>query len=357
MLFTLVLVKPETASATATTGSSVAVALNYADETATITAGGGGSTKFFVSTDNGKNWEGIDGNIVDISTMLKPKAVNVLFKGNKDLTVNTVPLMAEPTDLQVKYEIVSGLGRITFTPPAGQTVEYRKGANGNWRAAYTNMPTSLYELKGNTLYFRTVATAGRRCSKMVQVKIGKRPSAPSVKIDGSKLYVSGVKPGETQYRVGTATDWSTFSTLGAKIKYISLYELLANKVVSNTPLPAGTIEFRNLGSGKKPTSAVKLIEVSQQMICPESITVSGSTITINDPTPKRLYEYAKVERTASYDVATAKWSSISVNKAFKVPKVAAGDRILVRIKSSVDPVTKQTILASTCKEIIIQTIS
>lgn len=356
MFLALVLMKPGVASATTVTGSKVVVAVNYAEETATITAGSGGSTRFFISTDMGKNWEGLDSNTVDISTMLKPKAVEVWFKGNKDTIVEIKQLMVEPADLKVTYEIVNGAGRITFTSPAGTTVEYRKGANGNWRTAITNMPTSLYELRGNTLYFRTSATVDRRCSKIVQVKIGKRPNAPSVKVDGGKLYVSGVTPGVTQYRVGTATDWTTFSTVGTKIKYISLYELLANKTVSNTALPAGIIEFRNLGSGKKPTSAAKLIEVPQQTTCPETIAVSGSTITITDTTPKRVYEYTKVDRTAIYDVATAKWSTIAANKAVKIPKVALGDRILVRVKSYVDA-SKQVVPASTYKENIIQSIT
>jgi len=356
LFLTLVLVKPEAALATTVTGSPVSVAINYAEETAVITAGGGGSTKFFVSTDKGKNWEGIDGNVVDISTMLQAKEVEVHFKGNKDTATVIKKLMAEPTDLQVNYEMVNGAGRITYTSTSGIPVEYRKGANGNWRAAYMNMPTSLYELRGNTLYFRTVATVDRRNSKIVQVKIGKRPNAPSVKVDGGKLYVSGVTPGITQYRSGTATDWTTFSTVGAKIKYISLYDLLANKAVSNTPLPAGTIEFRNIGTGKKPTSAVKLIEVPLQRTCTDAIIVTGSTITITETDSKRLYEYTKVERTAAYDVATAKWSSIATNKAVKISKVSVGDRILIRAKSLVDS-SKQVIPASTYKEIIIQTIT
>jgi hypothetical protein len=355
ILILMAIIKPDTALASSM-GSQVSVSINYAEETATITAGAGGSTRFFVSTDKGKNWEGIDGNVVDISTMLKPKEVEVWFKGNRDTAENRQILMAEPKDLQVTYEIVNGVGRITFNPPAGTTVEYRKGANGNWRPAYTNMPTSLYELRGTTLYFRTVATVGRRNSKIVQVKISKRPSAPSVKVDGSKLCVSGIKAGVTQYRLDTSSDWITIT--GDKVKDISLYDLLANKVVSNAALPAGNIEFRNLGSGKKPTSAVKLIEVPQQMTCPETITMNGSTVTIIDTTPKRVYEYTKVERTANFDMAKAKWSSISLkNNSFKIPKVAVGDRILIRVKSSVNSSTKQVNPASTYKEFIIQSLS
>ena len=351
LLFTMVRM-PDIADA----ATSVSVAVNYLEETATITAGAGGSTKFFMSTDKGKSWEGIDGNIVDISTLMSTKTVDVQFKGNLDTAALTYTLMAEPTDLTVNISYLTGSGLITFTPPSGTTVEYRKGANGAWKPAYTNMSTALFEVRGNTLYFRTAAMVGRRCSKIVAIKVAKRPSAPSVKLDGSKLVISGVKPGETQYRVNAATAWTTLPA--STVKEISIYNLLAAGVVSNVPIPAGTIEFRTGGSVKKTNSAPKLIEITGQTVCPDTIAVTGSTIMINDTTtPKRAYEYTILEGSATLDLSKAKWSSIAIGKSVIIPKVAVGNRVLIRIKSSVEATTKQVLLASTYKEYTISAIS
>ena len=72
--------------------SQVRVTVDYLEETATVMAGSGASTKFYYSADNKKTWNYIDADTgsggaytVDISVLLKKKAISIFFKGNRDL--------------------------------------------------------------------------------------------------------------------------------------------------------------------------------------------------------------------------------------------------------------------------------
>ncbi len=358
LVILLIIVKVQgLTNAAADTGAQVAVAVNYFNETATISTGPGGSTNFYISLDKGKTWEGISAGETDIAAFMSTKEVQVYFKGNKDTIPNIVTLMAEPAAPEVTYLSIGGIGRITFTSDTGMAVEYRKGTNGTWKPAVNNMSTALYEIKGTTLYFRTAATAVSRPGKIASVRISKRPNAPSVKLDGSKLILTGFKPGETEYRINDDVAWTTFPTADLKAKTISLYTLFAAGVTSNSPIPAGKIEFRTKGTDKKITSASKMIEIPLQLTIPNVVMMNGTTLTITDSTPKRMYEYAKVPAGTAYNLATAKWTSVSPNKPTVISKVNINDKVYVRVKSTTDSLTKQIIPASTYKDFVITAIT
>lgn len=346
--------KPAISSADA--NSQVGVRVDYIEELAYITSGTGGSTKFYISLDGMKNWEIIDtGGVVDISAMLSSKENVIYFKGNKDLNPTVVTLQGEDNTLKVSYKVKDGVGRIEYSYSGA--VEYRKGSNGTWKTASNLMSTSIYEIKGATLHFRTPATATKRAGKIVTVKISKRPSAPTVKLDGSKLAITGLKSGLTQYRVNDSLNWLTFTSTDKKVNYLDLSSLLGGNTTSNTAIPAGVIELRTLGA-EKLTSTVKVIEVPAQAAAPEAVTLNGTTLTILDPDTKKNYEYTIVEKGASYNPYTAKWSaSVTSKKAVIIKKVAIGDRVLVRLKSTTDSKTKQVIPASCYKEFTVTAIT
>ena len=333
----------------------VAVAINYIDEIAAVTTGPGISTKFYMSTDN-KNWEIVDTpSAIDLSAILSTKAVTIYFKGNKDPDVTTVLLPMEDNSLKATYIISGGSGYVVINPVI--PVEYKKGVNGAWKMGSNQMPTAMYEIKGATLFFRTPAAANQRAGKVVTVKIGKRPTPPSVKIDGSKLGITGAKIGETQYRIGDNTNWTTFTSTNTTAKSIDLLTTLLPTATANTPIPVGSIEIRSMGTDKKLSSGVKLIDVSLQPTVPDAISVSGSTITVTDTNTKRLYEYTVVNKGLALNLETAKWTAIRVNTPVIVKNVAINDKVLVRLKSITDPITKQLVLASTYKEVTLTAIS
>lgn len=328
-------------AADAVPGTSVGVTVDYTQEIATVTPGAGGSTRFYMSTDGKKNWEMIDDSrVVDLSSILSTKEVIVYFKGNKDTYELPYTLQAESAkELTVSYKITSGVGKIDFS--ATTPVEYKKGANGAWRQVTSPIFTSIYEIKGATLYFRTAATVAKRAGKTISVKIGKKPSAPSAKVDGSKLILSGLKLGETVYRINDGPITST-----SKADKVNYLDLKALGVSASGAILGGTIELYNVGTDKKLRSSVRVINVPAQADAPLAVTVTGTSISITDTNPKTLYEYTVVNKSATFDPMKAKWSQITSKKPVIVKNASLGDKIYVRLKSTTDPITKQIILAS-----------
>ncbi len=337
--------KSNTALASAVAGSTVAYDLNYQNETLVVKPGAGGSTRFYISLDKQKSWENLDpSGEVDLSMILSSKEVSVFIKGNKDTNPLEVKLMAEPNTIKAVYSIINGVGQVTCTT-TGSAVEYRKGNYGIWKSAPAILYTYPYEVKGATLYFRSVALPGLRAGKIITVKIPKRPSQPSVKLDGNKLVITGIKANDTQYFNPSTGLWE-YVTTNTKIKTVSLYTLAKLSATANVPLPAMSLEFRSYVPNKKAISGVKLIDVPVQPTCPDGIRLEGSTLTITD-TAKRAYEYFKVQNGVAFDITTVKWTTIQPNKAVIIPKARVNDRIYVRLKSSVDKVTKVVTPAST----------
>lgn len=333
--------------------ADVGVIVNYVDEMAYVSTATGSSIRFYVSTDK-KNWDSIDtGNALDITGYLAAKEVTLFFKGNKDPNPVSVTLMAEPSDIKAVYEVVAGVGKVTITP-SGIPIEYRRGDKGSWKTVTSPVVTGVYEIKGTTLNFRTPATGGRRAGKIIAVKIPKRPAAPPVKLEGSKLCISGLKSGETQYRIGDTVAWSTFTTPISSVKYINLSTLL--NLVANVPNTATYVEFRSLGSDKKVISNVKLIDIPAQPVCPETITLTGTTLKVTDTDLKKQYEYTIVTAGSALNLDTAKWTSLSSKNAVVVSKAKISDKIYVRAKSYTNT-SKELVLASTYKEFTVSSIT
>jgi hypothetical protein len=281
--------------------------------------------------------------------MLTTKSVEIYFKGNKDTKVKTVTLMAEPNTITAAYVIKNGVGSVVYTV-SGSAIEFRKGTNGNWKVPPAIFETYMYEVKGATLQFRSVANTSTRAGKIITVKIPKRPSPPSVKVDGSKLLISGIKANETQY-YNPSTGWQFVST-DSKVKTVSLFTLSGTNPSSNAAMIAGAYEFRNYTPDKKVISGVKLIEVPAQPVCPDTIKLEGSTLTITDTT-KRVYEYSRLSSTTTFNAASMKWTTIQANKPTIIPKAYVAERIFVRLKSTVDKTTKVVTPASTYRDFLI----
>lgn len=357
MLFYTVLPVPFTKAGT----NQVDVRIDYLDELAIVTAGSNGSTKFYMST-NQKTWELMDTTgVADISVYLSTKPVNLYFKGNKDTSVNIVTLQGEDKSLKVAYKATDGVGSIEISNTT-LPVEYRNGTKGTWRTAANNMPTARYEIKGGTLHFRTTATLDRRAGKIVTVRIPKRPSAPSVKLDGGKLLITGLKNEKTQYRVGDATVWQTFRPANGKGTTLDLKTLL--NVAQDAATPAGVIEFRTVNATNKVFSAVKVLEIPAQPIVTEQITLTGTTLSVVDTNVKNIYEYTIVPKNTAFDLTKAKWTTVSATKTDKnirtviiTKNIAVQDKIYVRQKSYTDSATKVVVPASTMKIFTVESIT
>lgn len=360
VMLSLFLLSTSRASASSAGQSMVNVTINYIEEVAVVTAGSGGSIKFYMSTDKQKSWDLLEptGNgtsIVDISTILQSKETTIYFKGNRDTLAKEVKLQGLDGSLKVTYTREGGEGKLVAQ--TSFPVEYRKGTNGTWRTATFPMSTTIYEVKGASLQFRTIATADRRAGKVITVKVPKKSSAPSVSVDGSKLEIKGLKNGETQYRLGDSNVWQPFITADGKAKTMDLRSLIAPTTTANTPLPAAVIEFRNVNDAKKTVSAVKIIELEAQPVFPETAILTGTTLKITDSDTKRAYEYARAERNTTFDPKKAKWTTVTSLKPVIIPKAAVGDKIYVRVKTTTNKDTKKITPASLYKEMEVTSIT
>ncbi len=351
VLVTFGLTRPDTTKADA--NSMVGVKVNYLEETVTLSPGSGGSAKYYMSLDNKKTWEVIDPTntltpadktaTIDISGYLSSKAINIIFKGNKDLNPTTLTLQAEDRNLKASYVVVNGVSSISVNQGS---VQYKKGANGDWKSYNGTLPLSTYEIKGTTLYFRSAPSEGKRAGKVITVKVPKRPAAPSIKLDASKLLITGLKVNETQYRVNDYEGWTTFTSNDPKVKTKTLLSFLGTTSTSNTIIPTGRIEFRTIGKDKKIASAVKVIEVTLQPSLPADFTLTGSTLTILDSNIKRNYEYTKIAGT-TVDLEKVKWTTITSKAPVIIKNATVGEWVYVRTKSFTDSSTKQLVLPST----------
>ena len=366
--FLLILIQGGIDYVKADTPTSIPVKVNYIDETVMVPSASCASTKFYISTDNCKTWELIEDsksitNTIDISGLLSSKEVTIYFKGNKDTQPTPVVLQAEDNTLKPVYKVIKGSGDsykgiIEFSA-GNRKVQYRKGTNGVWLEAANSMDTSMYEIKGATLYFRMAPSSSLsnpsnpdlRAGKIVSVKIQKRPTAPSVRFDGSKLCLTGLKSGLTQYRVGDATNWTTFNS-ATKASFINLTSLPGVSVTTNGNLPSITVEFRTPATDKKIASAAKVIEIPEQpRLEPSKVNLvftTTATLSVTDTDQKRAYEYSVVpEPDTLFDFSKARWTTFTSKKHVVIKNVAIGRKVLVRMKSTTDTVTKQIIPAST----------
>lgn len=359
--FILILVQGGINYVKADTPTSVPVKVNYIDETVMVPSASCTSTKFYMSTDNCKTWDLIDNsksstNTIDISTLLSSREITIYFKGNKNTQPTPVVLQAEDKTLKPMYKVVPGSGINSYKGviefSTSRKIQYRKGPNGVWIDAVSPMETSMYEMKGATLYFRMAPSSNPdlRAGKIVSVRIQKRPNAPSIRLDGSKLCLTGLKSGATQYRVGDAADWITF-TSDNKTSYINLTSLPGVSASVNGNLPKITVELRIPATDKKVASAAKVIEIPEQpILAPATVKLELSTLSVIDTDQKRAYEYTVADTLNPFDLSKARWSTFTSKKPVIIRNnnVHIGSIIYVRIKSATDKVTKQIIPASTC---------
>ncbi len=313
------------------------------------------SGRVYLSLDNQKTWESLEdsGSIVDLSSILQTKETYVYLKTNNSTVATKVTLMAEPTkDISVT---LSG-GSITYSNTLGIPIEYQKGKSGPWITLGVSgtMNTKPMEIKGATINFRTKAIATRRAGKIVTVKVSKRPTAPSVKMDGSKLSITGLKAG-MQYRTPSSS-WLPV-ILPDKTNSLSIYYFGGITSYTNatyaSPFAATTLEFRVMATEKKAASSSRVVVIPAQPSFSGTVNLTNSTLKVLDSTGK-TYEYTVLEPNTTLDLNRARWSSLSPNKDVILKNVSVNQVLVVRVKSYVDKATKQTVPAST---VYIQTIT
>lgn len=352
-------------------GTKVNASINYITGILTVSAGPGGSDRFYFSLDKKKTWELIEttGTInntyaIDIRGIMKSSDLSIFLKGNKDKEPLEFVIPAEDKSLKVKYGVNNGNGYISYELPTGRVLEYRVNAEGSWvDYPSTGLTLQIYEVSGATLQFRLKATQTARAGKIVVLKIPKRAKAPTVKVDGSKLTFTGLKSGAIQYRVVersgsiisiSEAKWVPFAPSDSKVKELNIISLaIISTVPQNTRIPSVTVEFRSIATDKSPASAIRTIELEAQREAPTlaAITLVGTTLTINDASSKNPYEILVLHKGEVPNLITDKWKSVTnsnqqiIKKAGKAD-IIPSDVIYIRYKAGKDNVTGIETMAS-----------
>lgn len=339
-------------------GTAVKVVVNYKSEKIYVSAGTN-STKFYFSQDKMKTWEKVtDDQLkygIDISVFLKTSDNTIYFKGDRDKAIVAVTLPKEDKGLKVTYYVENGKGRLKYENVT-RPLEFRKGTYGQWDSDLSKiLDLSSFEITGYTLQFRLQATDTERAGRVVSVKIPKRQAPPKIRVDYSKMEISGLKAGQTLYQKEGESFQRLFAPEDSKIKTISLYELLFNQAQTPnvTPFPAATIEFQTAATDKKVASAIVAVEFQKQPDAPASgkILVDKTTVTFPEATKTTPYEYVVLHLGEKLDLTEVKWTKVTSNKPFEIKKVgkatpAPGDVIYYRLASTTNKETKVVTPAS-----------
>ena len=332
--------------------TQVTVSLNYKTEKMTISSTL--SSKIYISQDKQKTWELVERpHSIDLAIFMKNSDNYIYIKGDKDEKVVEVKIPKADNSLKVSYKVEKDEGKLVFTNVLGN-LQYRKGSEGEWQLYNYSMKLADYEINGYTLQFRAMATENTRAGKIVSVKIPKRQSPPTIKVDYSKFTLTGMKAGVTQYRLAGSDKWIDFKPVDSKVKTLDLTALLLPGIAPNVaPIPAGNIEFRNLGNEKKVASGVRVIQTLAQPVAPlaSNVKLNTNRLVFVDASKDKPYEYMVLHKGEAVNLQTAKWKKVTSSKEIVITKVGTaspvpGDIIYYRLASTKDAKTKEIIPAS-----------
>ena len=344
------------------TGTSVNVQYDFINDYLYIKPGASNSTKLYFSQDKMKTWERITNSfgLIDLAVFLKTSDNTIYVKGNLDKNIVTITLPKEEKDLKVTYYVENGVGRLKVENQK-RPLEYRKGTYGDWKDFPGYLDLTSFEITGYTLQFRMKASVNERAGKVVSVKIPKRQTPPRIRVDYSRMEISGLKAGSTLYYKTGESNPRMFAPVDTKVKTLSLYDLLFTQAVApnSQRLPAGSIEFQTAATDKKVASAIVLVEFEEQPLAPEGkILVDKTTVTFPEATKTVPYEYTVLHASEKLELSDAKWTKVTSNKPFEIKKVgkaspAPGDIIYYRLSSTTNKETKVITPASMYSKAII----
>ncbi len=307
-----------------------------------------------------------DGNgtylLVDISWASSAADVKFYLRGDKNTNATEVVFPKASTAFKATFDKVNG--DFTF---AGQDdakyFYYRKNTDYNWVKVYfEGMGTpngdkemsyadflsnvEMLRFKGSKLVFKlgqqvgTSATeTGARPSKEVTVSITKYASAPSVKLNITKL----------TFNTKNTMEWSDdMKNWHECEKNMSLEELAPNAISAKAS--DVVLFFRVAATEKKPCSQIAVVVIPAQTSAPAvgkdsevSYSYDNNKLLLNfsKASATNMYEYCVVTADKEFSLSTAKWKTIKAAKTVSLTKKSAdGATVYVRYKGTLENVKK-----------------
>ncbi len=307
-----------------------------------------------------------DGNgtylLVDISWASSAADVKFYLRGDKNTNATEVVFPKASTAFKATFDKVNG--DFTF---AGQDdakyFYYRKNTDYNWVKVYfEGMGTpngdkemsyadflsnvEMLRFKGSKLVFKlgqqpgtSETETGARPSKEVTVSITKYASAPSVKLNITKL----------TFNTKSTMEWSDDMSHWHECEKNMSLEDLAPKAIG-----AGATDvvlfFRVAATEKKPCSQIAVVVIPAQTSAPAvgkdaevSYSYDNNKLLLNfsKASATNMYEYCVVTADKEFSLSTAKWKTVKAAKTVSLTKKSAeGAKVYVRYKGTLENVKK-----------------
>lgn len=315
-----------------------------------------GNSIVYYSTDK-STWTEVDGAYssntksyqMDISWVSETSDVTMYFKGDVVTIIKSIVLPSQNTTISIVYDKVEG--DFTFSNvEEADSFEWRKSTDYYWTEVSLNELSSSYKAflsemetlrsKGAKIGIRIPqkagtgsADVGMRASKEVSVTITARGSAPTVKVNSSKLTLNTVTTME--YYNSDTSSWVECS------KTMTI-EDLTPKALYNNGGKGSVIMIRSAATTSKPYSKTEYITVKGQPSAPTIGDSSQDTtyyymnskliLQFNKASTTNVYEYTYLKSDVSLDVASAKWVSVTNNKIITITNKTIPDEYVVYVR-------------------------
>ncbi len=343
-----------TPSAAANAGTASAVTLGVIDyEELTIQVYDNDNSVVYYSVDN-QNWIEVEGPYIsgayhmDISWVSTTSDVILYFKGDLITRTVDVTIPMQINDFRVTFNKADG--EFTFeNADHTDSFEWRKASNYAWTKVSLDETSASYEAFLDTVETFRVKSAkiiirlpqdpgnafdpGNRPSKEVTITIPSRAEAPSIVVNSSKLTLNTTT---TLEYYDEASDIWVECTKGMTI------EELAPEVLYENGAKDASYQFRKAATDKVPYSKTVTVKIPGQ---PAPPLIGGNTedvsyyyvnsklvLVFNLASKTNLYEYCIIKPGAEFDVATAKWVTVSASKPMTLSNSTAPDGCTVYVR-------------------------
>ncbi|MBP1756064.1 MAG: hypothetical protein H6Q59_2462 [Firmicutes bacterium] len=320
----------------------------------------------YYSTDN-STWSELEGSYntsgkvysIDISWVSSSSDETLYFKGDVVKTVKSITLPMQNSTIAVDYDRVEG--EFTFSEvEEADYFQWRKITDYNWNTVSLNENSSSYKsflttmeymrVKGAKILIRTpqvIGTSandvGMRPSSEVTITIPARGTAPSVKINTSKLKLS-TTPAIEYYDAS--------NDLWIECDGSMSIEDIAPKALFRNGGSSVTLLLRKSATISSAESKIQKLVIPGQTAAP---TIGGSSsdvtyyylnsklvLQFNKASDTNIFEYAIVDEDVDYDPADFSWKQVNTTKIINLSAATAprGCSVYVRRKGTDENASK-----------------